>query len=140
MTTPELDTLKPAVAQAIAEIRSQFTGHIIEVFADDDGGAFVKVFGCELGESYEPALSWVGFRITFQYPQADVYPHFLIATLRRRDGRALGEAFNTNQTWQPTDQKAEAAVMVSRRSNRLNPATDTAVLKLLKVLDWIRSR
>lgn len=32
------------------------------------------------------------------------------------------------------------AVQISRRSNRLNPATDTAVIKLHKVLAWLRSR
>ena len=33
-----------------------------------------------------------------------------------------------------------AATMVSRKSNRWNPAQDTAALKLAKVLDWIRTR
>jgi len=32
------------------------------------------------------------------------------------------------------------AVQISRRSNRLDPATDTALIKLHKVLEWLRTR
>lgn len=140
MTTRDAGTLKPAVLRAVEEIRAQFAGNEIETWADPDGGVFVRVHGVDLGETYEPRFGWVGFRITFQYPQADIYPHYLPGNLRRRDGRALGEAMHANHAFHPTGGSPEVAVMVSRKSNRLNAATDTAVLKLLKVIDWIRSR
>lgn len=140
MTTRDAGALKPSVSRAIEEIRAQFAGHEIETWPDPDGGAFVRVQAIDLGDNYEPQLGWVGFRITFQYPQADIYPHFLPAGLRRRDGRALGEAMHAGHPFHPTGGSPETAVMVSRKSNRLNAATDTAVLKLLKVIDWIRSR
>ena len=41
------------------------------------------------------AQVWIGFRITFQYPYADVYPHFTNANLARSDGRSLGGGFGT---------------------------------------------
>jgi hypothetical protein len=128
-----------AVQQAIEEIRAAFPGHKTEVEPDTDGGAYVKVHDLALGDKYEPSVSWLAFRITFQYPFADIYPHFCIPTLRRKDGRALGGGFNLNNQWQ-TPKTSEPAIMLSRRSNRLNPETDTAALKLAKVLDWIRNQ
>ncbi len=82
---------------------------------------------------------WVGFQIVFQYPFADVYPHYFPAELRRTDGNGLGEGFHANNTFtRPSG--SETAMMVSRRSNKRDPATETAAIKLAKVIDWIRSR
>ena len=127
------------VQRAIEEIQSAFPGVLLDVEPDPDGGAFVKAHDLHLGQQYEPERSWSAFRITFQYPFADIYPHFFIAELRRKDGKALGEAFHANHKWEhPAG--AEAATMVSRRSNRRDPTTETAAMKLAKVLDWMRSR
>lgn len=128
-----------AVQQATEEIRAAFPSHKMDVEPDADGGAYVKVYDLVLGDKYEPSASWFAFRITFQYPFADIYPHFCIPTLKRKDGRSLGSGFNLNNQWQ-TPKAAEPAIMLSRRSNRLNPETDTAALKLAKVLDWIRNQ
>ncbi len=128
-----------SVQQAIAEIRAAFPGHKLDVEPDADGGAYVKVHDLGLGDEYEPSVSWLAFRITFQYPFADIYPHFCIPILKRKDSRPLGAGFNLNNQWQ-TPKASEPAIMLSRRSNRLDPETDTAALKLAKVLDWIRSR
>ena len=128
-----------AIQQAIEEIRSAFPGHAVEAEPDGQGGACVKVHDLFLGQQYAPDLSWLAFRITFQYPHADVYPHFCLLGLRRLDGKPLGEGIHPNNTWQ-TPTKSEPATMLSRRSSRLNPATDTAALKLAKVLEWTRSR
>jgi hypothetical protein len=71
---------------------------------------------------------------------ADVYPHFVVDGLRRKDGKPLGESFQlNNQGWQPPS-GTKIGTMISRRSNRRDPATETAVIKLEKVLAWIRSR
>lgn len=137
MTTPR--TVKPEIHQAIEEIRGAFPAHTLDAEPDDDGGAFIKVYALSIGVQYEPDSSWIAFRITFQYPFADIYPHFLTAYLRRKNSKSLGEGFHLNHHWEHPGGK-EPATMVSRRSNRRDPTSETAALKLAKVLDWIRSR
>lgn len=93
------------------------------------------VHDLDVGDQYAPSTGWLGFLITFQYPNADVYPHFLDPDVHRVDGAALGEGFQpSNNFWE------RAATQVSRRSNRWNPAVDTAAIKLARVLEWIRSQ
>lgn len=130
-----MTALTPEVAEAIEEIRAAYPGHPVAVEPDGQGGAYAVVDQLEIGDQYAPSTTWVGFQIGFQYPQADVYPHFIDAGVRRLDSRALGDSFSGPTTW-----RDRAAVQVSRRSNHLNPATDTAALKLGKVLAWIQSR
>ena len=137
MTT--LNSMTAAVQQAIEEIRSAFPGRTVDVESDKEGGAYVKVYDLSVGDQYEPTVSWLAFRITFQYPFADVYPHYCIPCLKRKDSRELGVGFNLNNQWQ-TPKASEPAILMSRRSNRLNAETDTAAFKLAKVLDWMRSR
>ena len=127
--------MTPEVEQAIAEIKQTFLGHPVEVEAEAQGGAYSIVHNLLIGEQYVPSISWVGFLIGFQYPHADVYPHFLDSSLRRADGQGLGAGFSGPITWQ-----GRKAVQISRRSMRLNPAIDTAATKLTKVLSWLRSQ
>lgn len=122
------------VAAAVEEIRAAFAEAAVTVRGDGDGGALVVVDPVDPGPSFVQDVTWVGFHITFQYPNADVYPHFVREDLSRRDGQPLGEATS------PSSFDGRPAVQLSRRSNRLNPAADTAALKLLKVLEWLRSR
>ena len=124
----------PAVAQAINEIRCTFEGCGVEAEADGSGGAFVVVTGIRLGRPYAQEAVWIGFLITFQYPYADVYPHFTTGELTRLNGGGLGEGFGLGSF------RGRPAMQISRRSNRLNPQTDTAALKLLKVVRWIKTR
>ncbi len=100
--------MTPAIEQAIAEIRVTFEGHPIDVDPDPEGGAFVTVHDLSLGDQYEPSVSWVAFRITFQYPHADVYPHFCVGGLKRKDGTELGDPFH-KATWE-TPRGAEASI------------------------------
>ena len=79
------------VQQAIEGIRSAFGDHRLDIEPDGDGGAFLKVHDLNIGGQYEPEISWGAFRITFQCPFADVYPHYLVHGLCRKDGRGLGE-------------------------------------------------
>ena len=123
----------PAVAQAIEEIRCTFEGCGVEAEADGSGGAFVVATGVPLGCPYAQAAVWIGFQITFQYPYADLYPHFTTAELARLDGGGLGEGFGLGSF------RGRPAMQISRRSNRLNPQTDTAALKLLKVVRWMKN-
>ena len=127
-----MSTIVPVVAEAIEEIRSTFDRCAVEAEPDGSGGAVVVVRGIPLGYPYVQAQVWMGFRITFQYPHADVYPHFTNPDLARADGSGLGGGFGT-ATFQ-----GQPAIQISRRSKRLNPETHTAALKLLKVLRWMK--
>lgn len=125
--------MTPEVAGAIKDIRAAFPDAAVDVREDDDG-VIVVVDPVDPGPPYLQRSSWIGFRITYQYPYADVYPHFLRGDLARADGASLGEAITA------TTFEGRSAVQVSRRSRKINPATDTAVLKLAIVLEWLAKR
>ena len=127
-----MSTIVPAVAKAIEEICCTFDQCAVEAEPDGSGGAVVVVRGIPMGCPYAQAKAWIGFQITFQYPHADVYPHFTNADLARSDGNGLGGGFGSAAF------RGQPAIQVSRRSNRLNPGTDTAALKLLKVIRWMK--
>ena len=129
-----MSNLTPAVAQAIEEIHCTFEGCDVEVEPDGSGGAIVVVRGVPLGCPYAQPEAWFGFHITFQYPYADVYPHFTNPDLARSDGAGLGSGFGTASF------RSQQVIQISRRSNRLNPERDTAALKLLKVVTWMKSQ
>lgn len=124
----------PAVARAIEELRAGHPGVTLETVEDGDGGARVIVERVVLGGTWREGTSWVGFRIPFTYPYADIYPHFVRGDLTRRDGGPLGEALS------PTTFEGRPAIQVSRRSNRRDPSIETAHIKLLKVLAWLQDR
>ncbi len=127
--------MTPEIEVAIQEIRDALPGHQVEVGEEPQGGAYVVVHDLPIGDHYTPSAAWVGFLITFQYPRADVYPHFLAPDLSRVDGGNLSSTFRRGQTFW-----GRPAIQVSRRSNGWNAAVDTAALKLVKVLDWVRSQ
>ena len=127
-----MSAIVPAVTKTIEEIRCTFDKCAVEAVPDGSGGAIVVVRKIPMGSPYVQAEVWIGFRITFQYPYADVYPHFTNADLARSDGDGLGGGFGTAAF------RGQPAIQISRRSNRLNPKTDTAALKLLKVIRWMK--
>lgn len=126
--------MTPAITQAIDEIQEAYPGATVTTREDGEGGAFVIVEDVELGHPYNQPTTWVGFRVTFQYPYADVYPYFVRGDLSRVDGRTLGEALSAATF------ESRTAIQVSRRSNRRDAAFDTAYLKLLRVMEWLRQR
>lgn len=126
--------IKPEVQKAIGEVKAAFPDNTVSVAEDSEGGAFVIVDGIDPGEIYEQRETWIGFRITFQYPCADVYPHFVRQDLSRKDKKPLGEATSTSSF------RDQPAIQLSRRSNHLDPKRDTALVKLHKVLHWLRTR
>lgn len=69
-----------------------------------------------------------------QYPYSDIHPHFVRSDIALIDGRPLGDGTGMNEF------DGKQAVQLSRRSNHLNPTTDTAAIKLLNVLQWLRTR
>ncbi|OKH30521.1 hypothetical protein NIES2101_42275 [Calothrix sp. HK-06] len=107
--------MTPEVQRAIEEIQQIFPKHNVEVEAEGQGGAYVIVHDLLIGERYLPSSSWIGFTISYQYPYADVYPHYLDAGLRRIDGLVQGAGLSMT-TWQNRQ-----VIQVSRRSNRWNP-------------------
>lgn len=133
--TAEMVTLEgvtSAVLDGVAGVREQFSGHAVEVTADGSGGVVVIVEDVPAGEPYVEESTWLGFQINSAYPMADIYPHF-VGRLHRKDGTGHGEGFSET-TW-----RDRPALQLSRRSNRWNPATDTAALKAMKVLTWLAS-
>jgi len=127
-------SVTPEINLAIKGIKENFSESEIMVLADSDGGAYVTISPVMLGEQYLDSESWIGFHITFQYPHADIYPHFVNDDLKRKDGKGLGEGMSTSTF------DGKPAIQISRRSNHLDPDRDTALLKLLKVIDWVRSK
>lgn len=132
MTTPEPENVTPEVGAGVAQIAAVYPRFGMQ--PDGDGGAYVVVEALPLAPIYQQRETWFGFRITYQYPHADVYPHFVRGDLSRADGAALCDGMCAGHSF-----SGRAAVQLSRRSNRLNPALDTALLKLQKVHRWLNS-
>jgi hypothetical protein len=127
--------MTPDVKNAVDEIAGAFASGSVDAIEDGQGGAFVTVRDMSLdGGPYQQATTSVSFQITHTYPYADVYPHFVRHDLSRSDGKPLGEGTSMGNF------RGQPAIQISRRSNRLNPATDTALLKLCKVMRWLKSR
>ena len=126
--------MKPEVKKAISEIEASFPDAEVYYREDGEGGAYVNIDPVDLGSVYLQRETWIGFRVTFQYPHADVYPLYVRHDLARVDRKPLGEGFSA------TTYEGRPAVQISRRSNHLNPRIDTAVLKVQKVLKWLREQ
>lgn len=127
--------MKPAVIEAIEELKGQF-GNQVQVTETGDGGCRVVVDDVELGPPYAQDRTWVGFTLTPLYPYADIYPHFVRADLSRADHVPLAAPIHVANDFYGTP-----AVMVSRRTRLTgvdNP--NSAVLKLLKVQSWLLSQ
>lgn len=123
------------VSAAVEELRAGFPGHEVLVAEELQGGAHVIVDELDIGPGYATRTTWIGFTIGFQHPLADVYPHFLRADLAYADHRLLQPPLNAGQAMPGFNR---LAVMLSRRSNHWNPARDTACLKLLRILEFLR--
>jgi hypothetical protein len=125
--------MTPEVEAAIKQVRRGFPDSAITAAEDGQGGASVLLETVPLGPPYGQETSWLGFRIPFNCPYADVYPHFVRGDLTRLDGQPLGEATSLGTF------DGRPAVQISRRSNRRDQ-TETPLLKALKVLEWLRRR
>jgi len=122
------------VGAAVQEIAVAYADCAVETVEDEQGGAFVTLTDVPIDDRYVQGTSWIGFHVTHAYPYADVYPHFVRHDLSRRDGKPLGEGTSIGSF------RGQPAIQLSRRANRHNPATDTALLKLQKVLRWLNGR
>ena len=122
------------VAQAVAELRACFPDAAVEAADTGDGGALVTIDQIDPGPAFVQRETWVKFAIGFQYPLSDVYPLFVRPDLTRVDGGGHGEGFSMGSF------HGEPALQLSRVSRRLNPRTDTAALKVTKVLEWLHQQ
>ena len=68
--------MTPEISAAIEEIRSEFRNCKVELREDRDG-VNVLLDAVDPGPPYVQRETWVGFRITCQYPYSDIYPHFV---------------------------------------------------------------
>lgn len=126
--------MTPEVSRAIEELTAAFPASVVEARALGDGGASVTIGPVDPGEPYMQRETWMRFGISFQYPYADIYPLFVRPDLARADGAPLGEGMTSASF------EGVPAIQISRRNNKLDPATDTAALKVAKVLEWLRLR
>ncbi|MCY4474931.1 MAG: hypothetical protein OXC83_05790 [Chloroflexi bacterium] len=124
--------MNPEVEQSVKELQRCFPNAELVVRPVDDGGAVVTIDPIDLGPSYTPRQTWMKFAIGFQYPHADIYPLFISADVTRVDGQPHGEGISESSF------DGDSALQLSRRSNRLNPAVDTAALKVNKVIQWFQ--
>lgn len=129
-------TVATVLEEALEELRQTFPEAAVTYDLDTQGNAWVTLDPVPLGPAYIQTTSWMVFQITFAYPEADVYPHFVRPDLQRKDGAAHGEGFSAG-AFGPD---SVPATQLSRRSNRLNPAVDTAATKALKVLRWLHQQ
>ena len=126
--------MTPEVQQAVKELKGAFSEESVEATPDGQGGAYVVVNDVPVGERLSPSVVWFGFYLTFQYPNGDIYPHFVSASLEQASGAAIArEGVSGPLVW-----RSRLALQLSRKSNRWNPATDTALMKLLKVIEWVK--
>jgi hypothetical protein len=104
------------------------------------------VDGVTIGRCFDPGSSWIGFHIAWTYPDSDVYPHFIDADIRyvgsgpvpnQHPGGNLPTALTRGATMPGFELPA---IQVSRRSNHRNAETDSALQKLLRIAEFLRTR
>lgn len=126
--------MTPEVKQAVGGLRACFPDTEVDAVSTGDGGAIVTIARVDPGSVYTQHETWLRFLIGFQYPYADIYPLFVRPDLTRADGQPHGKGFAAAEF------EGHKALQLSRQSKRLNPLIDTAALKVMKVLEWLRAQ
>jgi len=124
--------MNPAVADAIEELKRAFPSSAVTTTEDGEGGAHVFVEAIDIGERFVPRIIWMGGHIPALYPYADIYPVFMDADVRRADGKAFDAPITPGHQF-----SGRPAFQISRRNNQIQNAPQTAVGKLLKILDFL---
>ncbi len=124
--------MKEEVATAIAELTRAFPSSAIEIVEDGQGGAYFILSDVDLGDRYTPRHAWLGAHISAQYPYADIYPVFMDPVVSRADGAAFLVPITPGAIFQ-----GRPAIQISRRNNHAQTQPQTAVAKLVKVLDFL---
>lgn len=126
--------VKAEIGEAIMELKRAFPGSEVTVVEDRQGGAQVFVERVHVGERYEPADTWLAGHIPAQYPYADIYPVFMDAVVRRRDGKAFEAPITNGHSF-----CGRPAIQISRRNNRIQNSGQSAVAKFLKIIDFLET-
>jgi hypothetical protein len=134
------------VETSLTELRDGMVGHGVRVEEDGQGGAFVIVDDIEIGDHFAPSCFWIGFHITWADEDADIYPHFIPADVRYVGGGAAPNEHPEGDLPTAMGRGHEMpgfklpAIQISRRSTHRNAATDSALHKLLRVIEFLRTR
>lgn len=131
--------MKEVVQAALADINTAY-GKGVRVVPDEQGGAWIEIPEVDLGATYREPASFVICLLPFNLPNADVYPLFVRHDLARADGSGLGEGFAATPLSWPGEPNQRPVIQVSRRTRRSDFTRQTALQKIDKVLDWIRTR
>jgi len=135
--------MTPEVESAVEELIAQHSETTVTAEPDGDGGAFITIQTIALSEKFDPQQTWIKFHITVNYPAADVYPHFIDPAIKLL-GSSHPETTPMGEGTGLGDYKFAGkdlrAIQISRQSRHLDPAVDTAALKLVKVIAWLESR
>jgi len=124
--------MKIEVSTAIEELKRQFAQASFTVREDGQGGAYVTMDSVELGPTFRPELTWVGFQIPAQYPYADIYPIFIGAEVARTNGVAFAAPITPGHHFE-----GRAAIQISRRNGAAQGGLQKATSKVLKVLNYL---
>lgn len=122
----------PPVVEAVDGLRKAFSQSAIVAKDDGSGGAYVIVEPVNLGAKFTPEATWIGAHIPPQFPYADIYPLFIGADVRFANGAAFVPPITPNHAF-----CGRPALQISRKTNRLDPALQTAACKFQKVLYWL---
>jgi hypothetical protein len=130
------DLFNEPVARAIAELKDHFGEEVVAAQPEGQGGARVTIARVPLPPGLNLEQAWAGFVIPYNYDDVQIYGHHFPRELRRSDGSELaGSGISYAGEWQ-----GKASLVVSRDSKRWRKGVDTALLKLLKVLEFLEKR
>lgn len=134
------------VEAGLEDLREGMAGHAVRVKEDDSGGAYVVVDDVDIGGHFAPRRSWIGFHVSYA-EDADVYPHFIDPAVRYSGSPDLAPNEHPDGNLPTAMTRGHqmpgfnvAAIQVSRRSNNRNGDTDTPLMKLLRVIEFLRTR
>ena len=126
--------MRTEVTTAVGELKRQFPDSTFTVSDDGQGGAYVFMEPVVLGAGYEPASTWFGFQVPAQYPYADIYPVFMGAECRRKDGVGFSARSHTRA---PLPREGRNSYLEA--CGAAQNGSQKATAKVLKVLDFLRT-
>jgi hypothetical protein len=137
--------MKAAVATALKELTEGMPEATVTHKEDPEGGVYVIIDSVDIGPRYEPRTSWMGFHISYAYPEADVYPHFIDGAITY-----IGSSETPNESPQGNLPVAltrrqmpgfdRPAIQISRRTKNPDPETYSALYKLHRVIDLLKRK
>ena len=118
--------LLPDVQRAIDDLEQAFPGQVS--IEPDASGAIVQITDVDLGPGWSGPRGTLWFVVPFHYPDSAIYPYYVTGATHPPGG-ALQHV-----SW-----RGVAAVQVSLRHNRWDPAHDTALGSVVLTQAWLRA-